>query len=1198
MTEPENFPIFLKGIHIQGFKSFADRVKLELGQGLSVIVGPNGSGKSNVADAVRWVLGEQSAKSLRGAKMEDVIFSGSTQRRPVGMAEVSLIFDNSTGIFPLDFREVTITRRVYRDGESQYLINKALSRLKDIQELFMDTGAGKEGFSIIGQGRVEEILNLKSEERRSLIEEAAGITKFRFRKREALKRLDDTVLNLQRLADIVQEIEEQLTPLAAQAQVAEQSLALAEEQRELEIQAVVLDVSEVKEKLSAGESNSETLQAELVSDQASLARKEGLNLEDKVNLKHMDETIQFQQNEAFQAEQAINALNHELNLRIERSGYFDEQITRLAREQIVDGERLKGVQERINTLEAKQIVLKHTVGKAQQNVKHQEQVLSEARKNNGAKQIEQIKADLFDALAAQSHCSNELTGTQHTLLSLEQQVGQLGQERRQKETELELLQDKQMAQEKEQKEIERAQRITEEERVRLVAESEKFKELLREKHLGIQKLINREDQTKARLHALQALEDNLEGYQRGVREVMLAKKKGIPEGVGLCGTVAELIKVEEDYELALETALGAGLQNVIAESEQAAKRAIHYLKSRQLGRATFLPLDIIQGTQMSVLPSVQKDPGFVGIALELIDFEEKYRSAITSLLGRIAVVRDMDAATRVARFSSYKLRIVTLEGDQVHPGGSLSGGSVQRKGGNLLGRSREIDSLREALKRLKTERSQKEQERAEIEKNQHLLQMELEQITLEQHEKQEHLVMHRTQLDNMAIQIGRFTEDVQVAAYRYLEAMEQKTEQSLALEGIKDRFAAAEKKSILLREELHSREQEAKAAAESLETVGEQLTLEKIQLAKWEQELSQCLEALEQERMVFQDQEAGLKLKLQSLEDVQIARSGVEEEKATFVNQLEVQTQSQADLQFRLMRKRQEREVLAARVLEWEADIQKKREEVHTLEQRLHANELRVARWETEWQTGLTRLTEEFALSWEEALPYKSVEERSTIGQRIQEIKQQIKTLGPINQAAIETYPKMLSRHEFMLSQQEDLIEANQTLRQLIAELDKIMIERFAESFEAVNQAFKDVFKELFKGGSAELCLVDPEHLLETGVEIIVQPPGKKQQLLSLLSGGERALTAIALLFALLRVKPSPFCLLDEIEASLDDANVQRFADYIHRLSHSTQFIVISHRKGTMESADILYGITMEESGVSKLLSVRLDERIDQNESA
>ena len=1198
MTKPENFPVFLKGIHIQGFKSFADRVKLELGTGLSVIVGPNGSGKSNVADAVRWVLGEQSAKSLRGAKMEDIIFSGSNQRRPVGMAEVSLIFDNSTGIFPLDFREVTITRRVYRDGESQYLINKALSRLKDIQELFMDTGAGKEGFSIIGQGRVEEILTLKSEERRSLIEEAAGITKFRHRKREALKRLDDTVLNLQRIEDIVQEIEEQLTPLAAQAQVAEQSLALSEEQKRLEIQGVVLNITEIKQKLSAEESNSEKLKSAMVADQAALVLQESLTVEDKVNLKYIDDEIQRQQNEGFQAEQSLNALNHEMKLRIERTGYFDEQVARLEREQLVDEQRIQDVLERINTLKAKQIVLKNTVGKAQHNVTLQEQKLSEARENNGAKEIEQLKSDLFDALANQSHCSNELIGTQHTLSSLEQQVVQLEQEQCQKEKDLELLLDKQRAQEKEQIEIESDYRIADEERMGWVNELESLKELQQEKQRVLQNLTSQVDQTRARLQALQALEDNLEGYQRGVREVMLAKKKGISEGVGLCGTVAELINVEKDYELALETALGAGLQNVIAESEQAAKVAIQYLKSRQLGRATFLPLDVIQGSQMSVLPAVHKDPGFLGIALQLVRCEDKYRPAIASLLGRIAVVTDMDAATRVARFSGYKLRIVTLEGDQVYPGGSLSGGSVQRKGGNLLGRTREIESLSETVTRLQNEKVQKEQERAKIEANQAQIQALLEQLIQRQREKQEHLVMLRAQLDSVSTQIRRFKEDMRRGSYQYQEAVEQKTERTLALEGLKNNFDAAEKRSISLREALHLREREAKTEAESLEALGERLTQEKVQLARWEQELSQCLEVQDQEGMVYQDNESSLKLKLQTLEDARLARSEVDKERISLVDQLEVQSQAQIDIQSLLMQKRQEREALAVRVLECETDIQKKREEVHTLEQRLHASELRVTRWETEWQAGITRLSEEFSLSWEEALPYKSVEEQVPIGQRIQEIKQQIKALGPINQAAIEAYPKMLSRHEFMSNQREDLVEANQTLRQLIGELDQIMTERFAESFNAVNQAFKDVFKELFKGGGAELSLVDPEHLLETGVEIIVQPPGKKQQLLSLLSGGERALTAIALLFALLRVKPSPFCLLDEIEASLDDANVQRFAEYVHRLSYTTQFIVISHRKGTMESADVLFGITMEESGVSKLLSVQLDDRTNRDESA
>ena len=1194
MAKPEDFPVFLKGIHIQGFKSFADRVKLELGQGLSVIVGPNGSGKSNVADAVRWVLGEQSAKSLRGAKMEDVIFAGSTQRRPVGMAEVSLIFDNSTGIFPLDFREVTFTRRVYRDGEGQYLINKAPCRLKDIQELLMDTGAGKEGFSIIGQGRVEEILNLKSEERRSLIEEAAGITKFRFRKREALKRLDATIANLQRLEDILREIEGQLTPLAAQAQVAEQSLALSRMQKRLEIEWIVLDISEVKQKLSIAAKDSETWQSTLVEAQAKLELKESSNLGKKVELKNLDDEIQQKQGEAFQTEQALNALKHDRSLRTERFGYFDEQIARLTQEILEAENKRSHLEERIKTLVAKQTALKLTVEEIRLKVTDQEQKLNVVRKNNIAAEIERIKDNLFQALSEQANCSNELTEARQILASREQQIYQIKQEQEIKENEHRSLCEICKAQEKEQVQLEEQTQAAVKEGLRLGAELSELKEQRQKKNLELQKIKTQIEQSRARLHALQSLEDSLEGYQRGVREVMLAQKQGKKDCQGLCGTVADLITVSRKYEMALEIALGAGLQNIVAENEQAAKTAIAYLKAHQFGRVTFLPLDMIQGNRMTVTEAVKRDSGYIGIAADLVTYNELYRPAMEFLLGRIVVVTDMDAATRIARASGYRVRIVTLEGDQVHPGGSLSGGSTQRRGGNLLGRSREIETLSASLVHLEKELAEEERTDEELEKRQGRILESIDKVDVKHREDKEHLVVLRAMHGNVLNQIQRLDDELVGLNLRNQENMAEEKELRLRLQSIMKCLEAAERSAVDWREAFNQREQEAKTVVGEIETCGELLMQEKIRLAKWEQEFTQCMEQLAQENTVLRESETNLEQKKQKRISVQGVRQTVKEELELLGQQLGEQTLAQEALQYVLMQRRLDRESLSARVLELEQEIYAERQRTQVLEQRFHANELRVVRWETECQTGLSRLDEEFSLTWEEAVPYKTEEERAVLGRRVQDIKQQIEKLGPINQAAIEEYPKMLGRQEFMLAQQKDLVEANQTLRQLISELDKTMSERFLESFNAVNVAFKEVFIELFHGGQAELHLVDQNNLLETGVEIIAQPPGKKPQLLSLLSGGERALTAIAILFALLRVKPSPFCILDEIEASLDDSNVQRFAQYIHRLANSTQFVVISHRKGTMESADVLYGITMEECGVSKLLSVTLDERQDR----
>lgn len=1198
MAKAGDLSVFLKSVSIQGFKSFADKVKLELGQGLSVVVGPNGSGKSNVADAVRWVLGEQSAKNLRGGKMEDIIFAGSTVRRPVGLAEVTLAFDNSTGIFPLDFQEVTITRRVYRDGEGQFFINRAPCRLKDIHELFMDTGAGKEGFSIIGQGRVEEILNLKSEERRVLIEEASGITKYRMRKREALKRLDETEHNLERLEDIINGIEGQLTPLAEQARVAEQSMGLSKEQQYLEIQMVVRDLKDVREKLNLSGQEADNLRLALAAAISELGQAESQTIEDKISLSQLEEKIQRQQEENYKVEQSLNQLTQELRIRQEREGYLTEQIARVNKETQASEEKKHQTEERLTALEGKQAVLEQTVLEANRTVQKDELQLGEAKAQSGLTIIDELKVQATQILTDQTQVSQEYQNAEYSLVSVQAQIQRVSEEKRNKEAERvhvevqvnEQIQGMRALEQQEQanfREIEKLQIEIREVFERGKGEQAKLLE------------INRElERMQARQHALKSLEDSLEGYQRGVRELMLAKKKNVPACSGLCGTVADLITVEERYEVAIETALGAGLQNLIAETEKDAKTAVQYLKTQQLGRATFLPLDVIQGGRTTVARDASNDPGFIGIAVDLVHVADRYRPAVESLLGRILVVRDMEAATRVARASGYRARIVTLEGDQVHPGGSLTGGSQQRKGGNLLGRSRELQELSQELeiRRLK----HKEQEKEVLALNRH--RQDLEEIhkglVVEGQKIKEQLAVERTHVKNTSEQLTRLqNEQASLQAQEEALDQEEKTwldrKQSLE-QMLTDVTTRAEDAS----QALALQEQKAREATQEAEVIQERLTLAKIQLAKWEQELQQAGERLEQEMSVLLELSEVLTQKQGDRLSLEAAQQALIQEQMELEQRRSETTDLQLESQEALLRVRKEKEGLSVRLLEKEHVVQTKRQEQQSVEQKLHALELRTARWETEWETGLSRLQEEFALNWDQVQGYQTEQERAILWARVQEVKRQIEELGPINQAAIEEYPKMLSRYEFLATQKQDLVAANESLRSLVGELDKTMSERFEEGFSAVNEAFQIVFKELFSGGNAELRLDDPSNLLETGVEIIAQPPGKKPQLLSLLSGGERALTAIALLFALLRVKPSPFCILDEIEASLDDANVNRFAQYIHRLAHSTQFLVISHRKGTMEAADVLYGIAMEESGVSKLLSVQLEGQDKEGQTA
>ena len=1198
MAKAEDLPVFLKAIAIQGFKSFADRVKLELGAGLSVIVGPNGSGKSNVADAVRWVLGEQSVKSLRGTKMEDFIFIGTTQRRSVGMAEVTLVFDNSTGIFPLEFQEVTITRRMYRNGEGQFFINRVTCRLKDIQELFMDTGAGKEGFSIIGQGRVEEILNSKSEERRFIIEEAAGITKFRARKRETIKRLDDTGQNLLRVEDILQEIDTQLDPLATQALIAEQSLELGSERQRLEVQLVVRDLAEVKERLSSAEQDSSELKTGLVTAMAELANTENKYLQDRLGLNQFEQKLQKQQNEVYTSEQTINSLAHELNLREERQRHLNERIKRLGQEINDENQRLISLTDRIKALEDKQVILKLTLDVARNKLVEDEQKLKLAREAKGTEHLEALKAELFEILSEKANFSNEVKSIRQTIANFDYQLNLINRESSQIELGLETNKKLLDTQTKELIDFEKQEKTRREEEAKLQIALNKTEKLLQEKTLELAGFSRKTDMLGARWQALRTLEDSLEGYQRGVREIMLAKKQGAPACASLCGTVAELIEVEEKLELAIETALGGGLQNILAETVKDANKAIAFLKTNQLGRATFLPLDVIQANTLNLSKEVINDPGFVGIALDLVKFAKVFRPALGFLLGKIIIVKDMLAATRVASTTNYKVRIVTLEGDQVHPGGSLTGGSVQRKGGNLLARSREITELREELDRLEIKLKAQKVICQDFEADKLDLKDRLENLSKERKELSEKLMILKVSNESLEKQNKRWEEEVNLANLRRKEVGLEQAEFEEQAKTISARLELIEQKSHEVRSELTKQEQEVKDSTEGIEVQSERLTETKIRLAKWEQEFEQSAALLVQEKHTYRENEKLLNQKKVEQNTFESDRNTLEQELQACTIGISEKTIVQEENLLALSLLRQERESLSVRLNASEQVLQTKRQAVQSFEQKIHAIELRLARWEAEWENGTKRLAEEFSLTWQEVHDYLTDLDRQILWQRIQEIKLQLEELGPINQAAIEEYPKMFQRRNFLSSQHQDLIEANQSLRQLIAELDKTMSQRFQEGFEAVNEAFKEVFKELFEGGKAELRLVEPEDLLNSGVEIIAQPPGKKPQTLSLLSGGERALTAIALLFALLRVKPSPFCILDEIEASLDDTNVARFAQYLKRLCGLTQFVVISHRKGTMEAADVLYGITMEESGVSKLLSVRLDEREDEVVSA
>ncbi len=1191
MTARKNYQVFLKSIQIQGFKSFADKLRLDLQPGLSVIVGPNGSGKSNVADAVRWVLGEQSAKSLRGTRMEDVIFAGSSARRPVGMAEVSLVFDNSTGLFALDYEEVVITRRVYRDGEGQFFINRSPCRLKDIQELFMDTGSGKEGFSIISQGQVEEILNLKSEERRLLIEEVAGISKFRLRKKETLKKLEETKQNVSRLKDIISEVEARIEPLAKQAEAAKVSKELNANLENTEIQLIVNELSEISTKLKKAQTSLEELNMELTVLTTTIAAEENLSIRSKYELNQLEQDIQALQGEVYALENEVKEAAHELSLMSERQGYTQEQLSRLEKEIKVAEEKSTQAKDKLTKLTEKEGLLEDILQKSSLDLKKRETHLTELQNISGGAQLDDLKTELFEALAQKTKIANEFAELEQKKATHLRQEKQLLEDIEIKENERTILLKEVSKQDEERVKVESESTLLQQsiEKIKLQIDNNKKQVLsLEEKRTA---LIRKTDQASARLNALQTLEENLEGYQKGVREIILAGRRGEINS-SIYGTVADNIEVNAKYELALETSLGNALQNVIVETTKDGKDCIAYLKKTSKGRATFLPLDALKGTRYSLDTRVLRHKGFQGLAVELVKYDRRFNQIMEFLLGRILVANNMDSAIELARINNYKVRVVTLQGDQVNPGGSLTGGSSRNQSSGLLGRTREIEELSKVISAWDSE--------LEVENQKIVLQKEELEESLKTKEKLESELKGLSEAKGiMAVdrkhkeeRISRLAESVRMLNFELADVRAQLINFSDREIETRRQMESSEQKLGQLQTQQVNLERLVKETSIQVQELTGEITSAKVETARWEQELNQTKLLIMEEKELLQSYFALLEEKKTELASVRQFGEELIEAQDEVEQSIQVTTQQLNEKKYSLLELREKRERLSLETINQEESVQNKNRQAKNMEQQLHQSELRIARWEAEWEAGCSRLQVEYNLTWEEALAYLTQEDKGFLQERVLALKEQIEKLGPVNYTALDEYPETLKRFDFLTTQKNDLLEAGDSLFQLIDELNKSMTERFEEGFGAVNQAFQEVFKELFNGGHAELLLDDPDNILETGVNIIAQPPGKKAQLLSLLSGGERSFTAIALLFAFLKVKPSPFCLLDEIEAALDEANAKRFVQYLRNLSDQTQFILISHRRTTMESADRLYGITMEESGVSKLLTVELEDRV------
>jgi chromosome segregation protein len=1181
--------MFLKQLEVMGFKSFAERISVEFVPGVTAVVGPNGSGKSNIIDAIRWVLGEQSAKSLRGSKMEDVIFAGSDSRKALNIAEVTLVLDNEDGALPIDYSEISVTRRVYRSGDSEYLLNKQTCRLKDIIELFMDSGLGKEAFSIISQGKVEEILNSKPEERRTIFEEAAGVLKYKSRKKKAESKLFETQENLNRVNDILHELEGQVEPLKIQASMAKDYLEKKEELEKFEVALTVYDIEDLHKQWEKLSLDFEQHGREELSLSSLVQKKESILAQTRDKIAALDESVTDLQEVLLSTSEELEKLEGRKQVLIERKKNsstnetqlkqtIDETTARLAQLSSEKDILQKDYQE----IETDVTALKQELSAKQSQFMHYSENIEEI--------IESYKSDYIEKLNQQAAAKNEI---QYLQKQLEQQSSRSGRLEAENEKYVQQRDDLQ----KNHKELSTKLQQQKEEiggHIHLYREEQKQLETVRNKYEKQEKTLYQAfqylQQAKSRKEMLEEMEDDYSGFFQGVKEVLKARDTVL---TGIEGAVAELVNVPKQYETAMETALAASMQHIVVAAEEDGRKAIAYLKKNQYGRATFLPMNVMKGksipaTQLSMLKGHHS---FVGVGSELISYNPRYGMIMSNLLGNVLITKDLKGANEIAKMIQYRYRLVTLEGDVVNPGGSMSGGTVKQKKNSLLSRKGELEEMKEKLSAMENQ---------------------TEQLQIQVKSLKEESAFRERKLEEMRVsgERLRMREQELLSQLRENELSRQNMDERLSLYDLEKKdFTSIKEKHDTRSEELKELLDKIKLEIDDLDKKIEELTLQKNSERTSKDALSDEISDMKASLAARNEQLVNTRKQLQRLEEnraetekrVETLKDDLlwlqTEMKDNFsgekqlVKQAEKCALQKSETTQLISVRRDERLKLQDSVDDEELELKELKRQHKGLVTALKDEEVKINRLDVELENRLNHLREEYMLSFEAAKEdYPLTIEVDEARRKVKLVKLALEELGTVNIGAIDEYERVKERYEFLLEQKEDLTEAKDTLYTVINEMDSEMIRRFDQTFSAIQVEFEGVFKALFGGGRAELKLTDPSDLLNTGVDIVAQPPGKKLQNLGLMSGGERALTAIALLFSILKIRPVPFCILDEVEAALDEANVQRFSQYLKRFSDDTQFIVITHRKGTMEEAHVLYGVTMQESGVSKLVSVRLQE--------
>ena len=1180
----------LKRLEIYGFKSFADRTVVVFDQGITGIVGPNGSGKSNLSDAVRWVLGEQSAKALRGGKMEDVIFNGTQKRKRLGYCEVSLVFDNEDHALPVDFAEVMITRRVYRSGEGEYYINKAACRLRDIIELFRDTGVGKEGYSIIGQGRIGEILSQKSEDRRGIFEEAAGIVKYRTRKEESEKRLTNMRDNLSRVEDIIAELESQLEPLAKASETARHYLALRDELRVLECSSFVLRSDRAKERIADAETmltglreaiEQEEKRAGELTAARDAANETSQALEEQVSAAHESVLELTREKEAREGELAM------LRAEIAR---MEKDVLNLSQEEDVRRARSEALEGEIRQNEADTLSTRTQITELQRELHAKEAALEAAQEaaREAEETLEAHKSAIIDAMNRLS----DVRTSEARLATMRKELERRGEEARAQREELEIIAgrlDEQLDEAKQElEEFRQAEGELQEAGRKIEQESQEAAQKIARIQQAVSDANGQKQAAASRLRVLREMERDYAGYQQAVKQVLLHARGN----QGVRGVVASLMQVPKELERAVEAVLGGALQNVVTSDEYVARDMIAYLRSNKLGRATFLPMTTITGRTLSSQErQLLSMPGCVGVASELVGFAPEYRGIVENLLGRTVVAENLDAGIEIMRRGKHAFRLVTLEGDVMHSGGSMTGGSSASRMTSLLSREREIKEHEELLEKIEQQikdyelrlekgeafRQGVKQRRAQAFEDLHQAQIDVsiasERVRTLSAQRESH-AQQEQRCDLLCAQIAENLSqiDSQLAGARSTQAGEERTSDEMNRRTGELSDILYEKREALdaLREEA----QHVRVTLAAKERDLTALTADGARMHREQEEIAaQLYQAHERrETLIVEHQNATQ----QMAADTQLAVACGEKLK---------------DAQQTLSERQAQRGESQERVRALTQEIDALHEQLAQDQDKGHKAEMILSRTQAELTQMQQRIWDEYELTYAGAKEYLTEPfDLAASDRRTGDIRREIRAMGPVNVTAVEDYRACRERYEELAGQRDDLLKAEDDLKGIIETLQRQMERQFMENFRLMQQYFAETFAKLFGGGHAELRLLDESDVLGCGIEIVAQPPGKKLQLLSLLSGGERALTAIAILFAMLRLKPTPFCFLDEIEAALDDGNISTFADYLREFSTDTQFVVVTHRKGTMERCDSLYGVAMEEKGVSTMLSVELKD--------